>query len=64
MNIKFNDKVYNGEYTQIKKLYFEGKGKTDPMVNFMRANGISDDEIFIATLLGMYKGCLEMGLKV
>jgi len=63
MNIDIDDELYIYEYNILKAQFFKkvDSGYRDDAVQQMRDIGISDDSIFISQLIGVYKGCIELG---
>ena len=64
--ISLNKQFYNKEYSEFKRKYFKkvSQGYNIGSIAIMRANGISDDEIFIAMLVGVYKANLSVGMDI
>ncbi len=66
MNLDIDDNLFDNEYSQYKKQFFEkvSKGYREREIKVMRMLGISDDTIFIAHMIGVYKANFEAGLNV
>ena len=66
ITISLNKQFYNKEYLEFKLKYFKNvsHGYNIGNIAIMRANGISDDEIFIAMLVGVYKANLSVGMNI
>ena len=66
ITISLNKQFYNKEYSEFKRKYFKkvSQGYNIGEVAIMRANGISDDDIFIAMLVGVYKANLSVGMDI
>ena len=66
ITISLNKQFYNKEYMEFKRKFFKkvSQGYKIGEVAIMRANGISDDEIFIAMLVGVYKANLSVGMNI
>ena len=64
MNIDINDELWIYDYNKLKKNFFERVklGYRKEKVEEMKDIGISDDDIFIAELLGSYKELINKGL--
>ena len=64
MKIEIDDNLWVNEYSIYKNSFLEKikKGYRTNEVNVLRAHGISDDTIFIAELIGIYKAADEIGL--
>ena len=66
ITISLNKQFYDREYSEFKHKYFKkvSQGYNIGEVAIMRANGISDDDIFIAMLVGVYKANLSVGMDI
>ena len=66
ITLSLNKQFYNKEYSEFKNKFFKkvSQGYNIGSIAIMRANGISDDDIFIAMLVGVYKANLSMGMNI
>lgn len=66
MNIDIDDMLFINEYNQLKSRFFKKveSGYRIDDVKQMRDIGLTEDSIFIAQLIGVYKGCIEMGMDI